>query len=509
MKEMLRDRWEGLTPGHQRTVMVMGVLGALLGISYGVVAITEKRGPANQTPTTTETHVMTGSRRDMNLESLGGQLAAQQSEIERIKQVLLKNDQQLSILAADVSEKVMEKMKAEGSLSSDEIVALREKVAKLESNVREGAKGGPAAKDGPPPIQGAPSLSAPLTTVPTLGPAPTSTGGSPQPDSQIDQGSGTTKARGFRVHSNQTRGSTGQQIGGLGETTGPGQPAATNGATQVATGNGASPAPTGSPDKSAPTGVATTPTQGTATQAAPARAGNASDSVWLPAGSMMTGVLLNGMDAPTSAHAQKNPTPVLIRLKTVSILPNRARLDLRECFVMASGFGVMSTERAQLRTEVLSCVRKDGGVVEATLSGYVVGEDGKVGLRGRLVSKQGSLLAKSLASGLFGGLSQALKPQAILGINTGATGGSIGVQQPNASDVLSSGVYQGASSALDSISKFYLDMAKEMFPVVEIDAARKAEVIITKGISLRLQSVKPAARTSLGQRPNGNPNLRD
>lgn len=504
MKEMLRNRWEGLTPGHQRTVMVMGVLGALLSISYGVVAITEKRGPANQTPTTTETHVMTGSRRDMNLESLGGQLAAQQSEIERIKQVLLKNDQQLAILATDVSEKVMEKMRAEGSLSSAEVVALREKVAKLESSVREGAKGGSTTKDGPPPIQGAPSLSAPLTTAPTLGPAPTSTSGSPQLDSQIDQGAGTTKPRGFRVHSNQTRGSTGQQFGGAGETSGQGQPAATNSAPQVAAGNGALQAPTGSPDKSAPA-----LTQGVATQAAPAGAGNASDSVWLPAGSMMTGVLLNGMDAPTSAHAQKNPTPVLIRLKTLSILPNRARLDLRECFVMASGFGVMSTERAQLRTEVLSCVRKDGGVVEATLSGYVVGEDGKVGLRGRLASKQGSLLAKSLASGLFGGLSQALKPQAILGINTGATGGSIGVQQPNASDVLSSGVYQGASTALDSISKFYLDMAKEMFPVVEIDAARKAEVIITKGVSLRLQSAKPAARTLLGQRPNGNPNLRD
>ncbi|PIV81625.1 conjugal transfer protein TraB, partial [bacterium CG17_big_fil_post_rev_8_21_14_2_50_64_8] len=46
-----------------------------------------------------------------------------------------------------------------------------------------------------------------------------------------------------------------------------------------------------------------------------------------------------------------------------------------------------ATERAQLRTETLSCVREDGRVIEAELEGYAVGEDGKVGMRGRLVSK--------------------------------------------------------------------------------------------------------------------------
>ncbi|MCV5277137.1 conjugal transfer protein TraB, partial [Escherichia coli] len=40
--------------------------------------------------------------------------------------------------------------------------------------------------------------------------------------------------------------------------------------------------------------------------------------------------------------------------------------------------------------------------------------------------------------------------------------------------------------ALDRVAKFYLDMAENMFPVIEVDAARKIEVIVTRGASLSL-----------------------
>ena len=36
------------------------------------------------------------------------------------------------------------------------------------------------------------------------------------------------------------------------------------------------------------------------------------------------------------------------------------------------------------------------------------------------------------------------------------------------------------------MAKFYLDMAENMFPVIEVDAARKIEVIVTRGASLSL-----------------------
>jgi conjugal transfer pilus assembly protein TraB len=211
------------------------------------------------------------------------------------------------------------------------------------------------------------------------------------------------------------------------------------------------------------------------------------ETVYLPMGSMVQGVLLNGLDAPTSGAAQKNPTPVLIRIKHDAILPNRARLDIKECFVIASGFGSMSTERANLRTEGISCVREDGGVIETNLSGYVIGEDGKVGMRGRLVSKQGSMIAKSLASGFLSGLGKALTPTGVVGLNL-APSGTVQTQNQDLGTAFEAGVLGGASNSLNQISRFYLDIAKEMVPVVEVDAGRPVTIVLTRGGSLRLSS---------------------
>ena len=70
--------------------------------------------------------------------------------------------------------------------------------------------------------------------------------------------------------------------------------------------------------------------------------------------------VLGGLDAPTGGQSQTNPHPILIRLSDNAVLPNRFRGEYRECFVIAAGYGDISSERAYLRTENLSCVRADG-----------------------------------------------------------------------------------------------------------------------------------------------------
>lgn len=74
-------------------------------------------------------------------------------------------------------------------------------------------------------------------------------------------------------------------------------------------------------------------------------------SITLPSGSILSGVLVTGMDAPTGKAAQKDPFPSLIRIKTEAILPNRFRADFRECFLIAAGWGDLSSERAYMRAE--------------------------------------------------------------------------------------------------------------------------------------------------------------
>lgn len=208
-------------------------------------------------------------------------------------------------------------------------------------------------------------------------------------------------------------------------------------------------------------------------------------AVFVPAGSNFEGVLMNGMDAPTSSVAQKNPVPALIRIKTDAILPNRYRYDVRECFSIVSGFGVLSTERAQLQTITLSCVKTDGAVIETKLEGYIVGEDGKVGLRGRLVTKQGQLLAKSMVAGFLSGIGQAMAPMAVPQMNINP-GSNMQFQTPTVNQIATSGLAQGVATSANNVSQFYLNMAKEMFPVIEIDANRRVTIVLLKGIELKL-----------------------
>ena len=63
------------------------------------------------------------------------------------------------------------------------------------------------------------------------------------------------------------------------------------------------------------------------------------DAVLIPAGSILRGVLLSGMDAPTGRQSRRDPYPALARLKHDAILPNRFRADVRECFLVLAGYG--------------------------------------------------------------------------------------------------------------------------------------------------------------------------
>lgn len=211
------------------------------------------------------------------------------------------------------------------------------------------------------------------------------------------------------------------------------------------------------------------------------------ETAFIPGGSMFPAVLLNGMDAPTSSVSQKNPTPVLLRVKKEAVLPNFASLDVRECFVMGAGFGQLASERALIRTESISCVRHDGKVFDTKLEAYVVGTDGKVGVPGRLVSKQGQMIAQSLLAGALGGIGQSLTSSKIPALNINPTNGQSLYDQESMGSIAQSGFAGGLSSATNMIAKFYLDMAKETFPVVETQAGQVATVIVTRGMTLPLK----------------------
>ncbi|NEX23225.1 conjugal transfer protein TraB, partial [Thiorhodococcus mannitoliphagus] len=212
---------------------------------------------------------------------------------------------------------------------------------------------------------------------------------------------------------------------------------------------------------------------------------SAGTAILIPAGSLLRGVLLSGMDAPTGRQARRDPYPALVRLKHDAILPNRFRADVRECFITVAGYGELSSERAFLRTEVITCVRRDGGVIEVPVDGYAVGEDGKVGLRGRLVSKQGQVIARAMQVSFLQGISDVFNKSSVTTIST-TSDGKVQYQDVLSGDSAQAAAITGTGKALDRLAQYYLDMAENIFPVIEVDAGRPIEVILNRGASLQL-----------------------
>lgn len=201
---------------------------------------------------------------------------------------------------------------------------------------------------------------------------------------------------------------------------------------------------------------------------------------YIPSGAFTRAILLGGLDAPTGGQSQRNPQPVLLRLVDNAVLPNHFRSRIKECFVVGAGYGDVSSERAYIRTESLSCVTTDGTAIDVPIKGYVAGEDGKAGMRGRLVSKQGQLLANALLAGVASGIGHAFQ-QSSTTMSVSPLGATSTVDPGKQFEA---GFGTGVGKSLDRLAQYYISLAEKVFPVIEIDAGRTVDVVITQGISL-------------------------
>ena len=137
-----------------------------------------------------------------------------------------------------------------------------------------------------------------------------------------------------------------------------------------------------------------------------------------------------------------------------------------------------------MRLTNISCVRRDRAVIDVPIAGYAVGEDGRAGMRGRLVSKQGQVLAKAVMAGFAEGLSSAFGGQ---NQNLFSPAG----QDINYGSLPEAGAIGGASSALDRVAAYYLSLADQMHPTVEIDSGRRVTLVLLKGRQLATLSGDP------------------
>lgn len=488
-KQMLRRHWMKL-PARWRQILTWG------GAIGGVMVFVNLLSPAPEPETTrrpgqadrVRNVLSVGNAREVGV----GALAAQLTELQKSLQ---NQTQELQRVRGDVArvDKVVTTMSPSG------VNTLERKLDEFDQRLRASEDlrlraiapvGG--IPDAVPTEPGAPDGAPPPTPLPGQGEKSTSAPKDPKADPAPKPGSAEDIRNIFRNGAGGNRADAGRAPLQTSIAPGPGAPPPSS---SPANQQLASAPPS---NKAAPAPIAIrTITEDKPKARADATAKQPGFSYFLPAGALTKVTLITGMDVPTGQQARKNPFPALARITSETRLPNRMRVDLQDCVVLISGYGDLSSSRAMLRGETISCMRSDGLVMESRFPAYATGEDGRAGIRGRLVDKQGAVIARALLTGFAGGVSQAFNVRAVPIIQTAPVSGN---QQPYVNNYsensIRSAAVSGAGSALDKIADHYLAMAADLYPVLEISAGREIDVIMTEGAKLEFKPVASAADTA-------------
>jgi conjugal transfer pilus assembly protein TraB len=216
---------------------------------------------------------------------------------------------------------------------------------------------------------------------------------------------------------------------------------------------------------------------------------------FIPPGTYTRAVLLSGVDVSAGVSSQATPKPVLLRLIHKGSLPNKAFGKMKDCRVIAAAYGDLSSERAYMRLEKLSCVQPDGHVIVTDVDGYVNGEDGKNGLRGRVVTRDAEALTRGFMGGLLSGLgkatSQSYRSTSISPFGTVNTSNAKGM------DIFKQAGAQGAGDAFELMAKYNIQRAEQYQPVIQISAGREVDVVFHSGSQFGEKKLrKPSVNTT-------------
>jgi conjugal transfer pilus assembly protein TraB len=209
-------------------------------------------------------------------------------------------------------------------------------------------------------------------------------------------------------------------------------------------------------------------------------------TIYLPPG-FMKARLLTGVDALASRDATSNPEPIIARVQAPAVLPNDVKANLSGCFVIGNATGSLAKERVEVQLVTLSCVDfDDHSVVDQPVKGFFVDTDGKKGLSGKVVTRAGAALARSFIAGTISGIAQTV--ETTFGQTSTSALGS--VRTLDAGEAAKTGIAGGLSKSSDKLTDFYLDLARQAGPIVEVGAAKDVVVVIQEGVTLE---IKPSA----------------
>ena len=209
---------------------------------------------------------------------------------------------------------------------------------------------------------------------------------------------------------------------------------------------------------------------------------------FIPETAYVKGILLGGIAVSTSISSSSEPVPVVIRITERGSLPKNFNIDLTHCKIMGSSYGDLSSERAIVRAEVLSCTDPLSELIYTTkIAGLIHGDDGMNGIKGKVIQTSGKHLKNAIVGSMISGFAGSAKGQDQMIITSFGAGST---KKKGMGDMLQDGAFAGASNAAEKIADYYIKQAESMSPVLLVSGGTKVDIVFTKGVYLSALDVQ-------------------
>ena len=195
--------------------------------------------------------------------------------------------------------------------------------------------------------------------------------------------------------------------------------------------------------------------------------------------------MITGAYAPAFQEGDAEPLPVLFEAEGSIIQPNEHLGSVDKCFLLGSAKGNMNSQTAEIKLVSVSCLVDDGDYrIEAPITGWVIGENGIPGVGGELLHKNGAWLARTFIAGFLETFANALTSGDTTTINLGGSTNNSRNDEGLGKSFSNNALYAGASGLSTVFSKlgdYYLKMAEQIFPVIEVRGGRTVDLLLMGG----------------------------
>ncbi|MGT2516612.1 TrbI/VirB10 family protein [Sphingomonas panni] len=203
---------------------------------------------------------------------------------------------------------------------------------------------------------------------------------------------------------------------------------------------------------------------GTATQVEKGNTVYTDSPNYLPPNSFATARVIVGVDAAAGSRARPIRCPSYCASPALPVRCFRtascSRPGSRAALINGAARGELSSEKVYVKLQKMTCPQPGGRYAVSEVKGFIA-FGGKTGVRGRVVSREGSLVGQAFLAGLVGGIGRGFATNTNLALQPGnvVVGGKR--QQLGMGDIAQGGLGNGVAESGDMVSKYLIERAEQ------------------------------------------------